>query len=132
MFITRGNQAVSVVAHDLEYKSFLTALNDVQSNDFIIDLYPVDRDPLWCLFVGRFQIYLPFVSIVTGRNIASMIIAHCFEPVGTVYANERGKVKGSTNSCVSIGNIQKRGVQLDETLSTEHPSAGLVKANRAN
>jgi hypothetical protein len=80
VFITRGNHAVPVVAHDLEYKSFLAALHDVQSNDFIIDLYPVNRDPLWWLFVGRFQIYLPFVSIVTGRNIASMIIAHCLRP----------------------------------------------------
>ena len=60
MFITRGNHAVPVVAHDLEYKSFLAAFHDVQSNDFIIDLYPVDRDPLWWLFVGRFQILSAF------------------------------------------------------------------------
>ena len=70
MFITRGNHAVPVVAHDLEYKSFLAAFHDVQSNDFIIDLYPVDRDPLWWLVVSKF--YLPFVSIVTGRNIGSI------------------------------------------------------------
>ena len=71
MFITRSNQAV--VAHDLEYEPLLGAPNDVESNDFIIDLYPFDRDPLKCLFVGRSLIYLPFVP--SSRMKGAVIIA---------------------------------------------------------
>ena len=54
-----------VVAHDLEYKSLLGAPDDIESDDFIIDLYTFDPDPLRCLFVGRFQIYLFFVRLHT-------------------------------------------------------------------
>ena len=53
MFITRRNQAVPVIADDLEYKSLLGAPNHVESNDLIIDLYLVDRDLLRYLFVDR-------------------------------------------------------------------------------
>jgi hypothetical protein len=73
VFITRRNHAVPVVAHDLEYKSLLAAPDDVESNDFIIDLYPFDPDPLRSLFVGRFQIYWLFFpsSIMKGAVIAT-------------------------------------------------------------
>jgi hypothetical protein len=71
VFITRSNQAV--VAHDLEYESLLGAPNDVESNDFIIDLHPFDRDSLKCLFVGRSLIYLPFVR--SSRMKGAVIIA---------------------------------------------------------
>jgi hypothetical protein len=73
VFITRRNHAVPVVAHDLEYKSLLAAPDDVESNDFIIDLYPFDPDPLRCLFVGRFQIYWLFSpsSIMKAAVIAT-------------------------------------------------------------
>jgi len=71
VFITRRNQAV--VAHDLEYESLLGAPNDVESNDFIIDLYPLDRDPLQSLFVGRSLIYLPFVP---SSRMKGAVIAH--------------------------------------------------------
>ena len=50
---TRRTHAVPVVAHDLEYKYPLAAPNNVESNDFIIDLHPVDRDPLQCLPSAR-------------------------------------------------------------------------------
>jgi hypothetical protein len=61
MFITRRNHAIPVVTQDLEYKTLLAASDDVKSNDFIIDLYPFDRDPFQRLFVLRFPIYLPLV-----------------------------------------------------------------------
>ena len=61
MFITRCNQAVPVIADDLEYKSLLGAPNHVESNGLIIDLYLVDRDSLRCLFVDCLQVFLPFV-----------------------------------------------------------------------
>ena len=61
MFITRCNQAVPVIADDLEYKSLLGAPNHVESDGLIIDLYLVDRDSLRCLFVDCLQVFLPFV-----------------------------------------------------------------------
>ena len=70
MFITRGNHAVPVVAHDLEYESFLAAFHDVQSNDFIIDLYFLDRDPLRRLFVGRFEVYLIFAPSSRMKGVS--------------------------------------------------------------
>jgi hypothetical protein len=72
VFITRRNQAA--LTHDLEYESLLGAPNDIKSNNFIINLYPLDRDPLRCLFVGRFQIYLFCVRLHT--RLASLRSPH--------------------------------------------------------
>jgi hypothetical protein len=73
VLITRRNHPVAVVAQDLKYKSFLAAPNDVESDDFIIDLYPVDRNPLLCLFVDRLEIYLPLGP--SSRTGMSFIIS---------------------------------------------------------
>ena len=68
MFITRCNNAVPVVAHDLEDKSFLAASNDFESNGFIIDLDLLDRDALLYLFVGRYVNYPSFVTSSSWQN----------------------------------------------------------------
>ena len=72
MFITRRNQAVPVIADDLEYKSLLGAPNHVESNNLLIDLYLVDCDSLRCLFVDRLQVFLPFVM---SSRMKGVIIA---------------------------------------------------------
>ena len=69
MFITRRNQAVPVIADDLEYKSLLGAPNYVESNNLIIDLYLIDCDSLRCLFVDRLQVFLPFVMSSRMKEI---------------------------------------------------------------
>jgi len=56
VFITSGNQAVPVVARDLEYEFLCGAPDHFESNDFIIDLYHFDRDSLQCLFVDRLRV----------------------------------------------------------------------------
>jgi hypothetical protein len=62
--------------HDLEYKSLLAALNDVQSKDFIFDLYALDRDALRCLFVSRFHIiFVPFLANVV--QLAASVRNRC-------------------------------------------------------
>lgn len=61
VFITSRHQEAPVVARDLEYESLLGARDHFESNDFIIDLYHVDRDPVRCLLVGCLQVFLPFV-----------------------------------------------------------------------
>jgi hypothetical protein len=56
-----------IVAHDLKHKSLFSASDHVESNDFIIDLYLLDRDPVRRLFVGRFEVYLIFAPSSRSR-----------------------------------------------------------------
>ena len=70
MFITRRNHAIPVVTQDLEYKTLLAASDDVKSNDFIIDLYLLDRDPVRRLFVSRFEAYLIFAPSSRMKGVS--------------------------------------------------------------
>lgn len=109
MFITCSNQAV--VAPNLEYESLLGAPNDVESNDFIIDLYPLDRDPLKCLFVGRSLIYLPFVPSSRMKGVLSNLNRwqHDRRGSGSPFVHRQSKPPGELTSNVSSALTSDRG-----------------------